>query len=76
MTRFYKLFYSIILLLFFSNTQGIGLNNSDFEISSQCKDDLKIVSKTDFKGIEALKYKINTNDYGTCTSDKKMELSE
>ena len=71
MTKFYKAFYSIIFLLFFSNTQAIGLDNSDFELSSQCKDDLKSVTKSDFKGIEALKYKINTNDYGTCTSDKK-----
>ena len=71
MTKFYKVFYSIIFLLFFSNTQAIGLNNSDFELSSQCKDDLKSVTKSDFKGIEALKYKINTNDYGTCPSDKK-----
>ena len=71
MTKFYKVFYSIIFLLFFSNTQAIGLDNSDFELSSQCKDDLKSVTKSDFKGIEALKYKINTNDYGTCPSDKK-----
>ena len=70
MTKFYKVFYSIIFLLFFSNTQAIGLDNSDFELSSQCKDDLKSVTKSDFKGIEALKYKINTNDYGTCPSDK------
>ena len=71
MTKFYKVFYSIIFLLFFSNIQAIGLDNSDFELSSQCKDDLKSVTKSDFKGIEALKYKINTNDYGTCPSDKK-----
>jgi hypothetical protein len=71
MTKFYKVFYSIIFLLFFSNTQAIGLNNSDFELSSQCKDDLKSVTKSNFKGIEALKYKINTNDFGTCPSDKK-----
>lgn len=70
MTKFYKVFYSIIFLLFFSNAQAIGLNNSDFELSSQCKDDLKSVTKSNFKGIEALKYKINTNDYGTCPSDK------
>ena len=76
MTKFYKVFYSIIFLLFFSNTQAIGLNNSDFELSSQCKDDLKSVTKSNFKGIEALKYKINTNDFGTCPSDKKMELLE
>jgi len=71
MTKFYKAFYSIIFLLFFSNVQAIGLDNSDFELSSQCKDDLKSVTKSNFKGIEALKYKINTNDYGTCPSDKK-----
>ena len=71
MTKFYKVFYSIIFLLFFSNIQAIGLDNSDFELSNQCKDDLKSVSKSNFKGIEALKYKINTNDYGTCPSDKK-----
>ena len=71
MTKLYKVFYSIIFLLFFSNTQAIGLDNSDFELSNQCKDDLKSVSKSNFKGIEALKYKISTNDYGTCLSDKK-----
>ncbi len=71
MTKFYKVIYSIIFLLFFSNVQAISLDNSDFELSSQCKDDLKSVTKSNFKGIEALKYKINTNDYGTCTSDKK-----
>jgi len=70
MTKFYKVFYSIIFLLFFSNSQAISLDNSDFELSSQCKDDLKSVTKSNFKGIEALKYKINTNDYGTCPSDK------
>jgi len=71
MTKFYKAFYSIIFLLFFSNVQAIGLDNSDFELSSQCKDDLKSVTKSNFKGIEALKYKININNYGTCPSDKK-----
>ena len=71
MTKFCKVFYSIIFLLFFSNVQAIGLDNSDFELSSQCKDDLKSVTKSNFKGIEALKYKININDYGTCPSDKK-----
>ena len=71
MNKFYKVFYSIIFLLFFSNAQAIGLNNSDFELSNQCKDDLKSVTKSNFKGVEALKYKINTNDYGTCPSDKK-----
>ena len=70
MTKFYKVFYSIIFLLFFSNIQAISLDNSDFELSSQCKDDLKSVTKSNFKGIEALKYKININDYGTCPSDK------
>ena len=71
MTKFYKAFYSIIFLLFFSNVRAIGLDNSDFELSSQCKDDLKSVTKSNFKGIEALKYKININNYGTCPSDKK-----
>ena len=70
MTIFYKVIYSIIFLLFFSNVQAISLDNSDFELSSQCKDDLKSVTKSNFKGIEALKYKININDYGTCPSDK------
>ena len=71
MTKFYRVFYSIIFLLFFFNAQAIGLDNSDFELSSQCKDDLKSVTKSKFNGIEALKYKINTNNYGTCPSDKK-----
>jgi len=71
MTKFCRVFYSIIFLLFFSNVQAIGLDNSDFELSSQCKDDLKSVTKSNFKGIEALEYKININDYGTCPSDKK-----
>jgi len=71
MTQINRVFYSIIFLLFFSNVQAIGLDNSDFKLSSQCKDDLKSVTKSNFEGIEALKYKINTNDYGSCPSDKK-----
>ena len=71
MTQINGVFYSIIFLLFFSNVQAIGLDSSDFELSSQCKDDLKSVTKSNFEGIEALKYKININNYGTCPSDKK-----
>ena len=71
MAQIHSVVYSIIFLLFFSNIQAIGLNNSDLDLSSQCKDDLKSVTKSNFKGIEALKYKININNYGTCPSDKK-----
>ena len=71
--KFLKIFYCIFFLFFIFKSYSITLDNSDFEFFNQCKDDLKSITKSNFKGIDAFKYKVNVNSYGTCTSDKKNE---
>ena len=71
--KFLKIFYSIFFLFFIFKSYSITLDNSDFEFSNQCKDDLKSITKSNFNGIDTFKYKVNVNSYGTCTSDKKNE---
>ena len=71
--KFLKIFYCIFFLFFTFKSYSITLDNSDFEFSNQCKDDLKSITKSNFNGIDAFKYKVNVNSYGTCTSDKKNE---
>ena len=71
--KFLKIFYCIFFLFFIFKSYSITLDNSDFEFSNQCKDDLKSITKSNFNGIDAFKYKVNVNSYGTCTSDKKNE---
>ncbi len=68
-----RVLFFIFFLFFSLETYSIKLDNSDFDLSNQCKDDLQNITKSNYNGIESLKYKVNIDDYGTCSSDIKND---